>query len=72
MFHMVVVFEMRGITTLGRIEHQHMRSIGATSVFVLKWYAAPWTSDVVLDFLFLCMANQKSVTPTFDRLIGGG
>jgi hypothetical protein len=55
-----------------RFEHQHTSSIVVAPVFVLKWYSTPWTSDVVLNFLFLHLPNQKSTAPAFDRLTGGG
>jgi hypothetical protein len=41
-------------------EHRHTTSTGAMLVFVLKWYFAPWTSDVVLNFLFLYMVNREA------------
>jgi hypothetical protein len=44
----------------------------AIPVFVLMWYSTPWTSDVVLNFLFLCLSGQKSATPAFGRLTDGG
>jgi hypothetical protein len=44
----------------------------AAPVFVLKWYSAPWTSDVVLNFLFMRLSGQKSATPSFGRLTDGG
>jgi hypothetical protein len=36
----------------------------AMLVFVLKWYFAPWTSDVVLNFLFLCMVSLEASPPS--------
>jgi hypothetical protein len=66
------LIETKGTTATGYIEHRQMSSTRDGLVFVLRWYCDPWTSDVVLNFLFLCVVNQKSITPAIDRLIGGG
>jgi hypothetical protein len=52
--------QSEGDYNLGRFEYRHTSSAGATSVFVLKWYSTPWTSDVVLNFLFLCMVSREA------------
>jgi hypothetical protein len=33
--------QSEGDYNLGRFEHRHTSSAGATPVFVLKWYSAP-------------------------------
>jgi hypothetical protein len=61
---MVVPFvEMKGTTTPDRFEHRHTSSTVATPVFVLKWYIAPWTSDVVLNFLLVCIMSWEASPP---------
>jgi hypothetical protein len=58
---MVVPFtKAKGTTTLGLFEYRHTSSAVARPVFILKWYSIPWTSDVVLNFLFLCMVSQEA------------
>jgi hypothetical protein len=52
--------DTKGTTTPSRFEHRHMSSMVATPVFVLKWYSAPWTRNVVLNFLFLCMKSREA------------
>jgi hypothetical protein len=68
----VPLVEMKGTTTPSCIEHRHISSMVVASVFVLRWYSTPWTSDMVLNFLLMCMVNWESVTPAFVRLINGG
>jgi hypothetical protein len=70
---MVVPFiTTKGIIAPSRFEHRHTSSTVAAPAFVLKWYSAPWTSDVVLNLLFLRLPNQKSVTLAFDHLTDRG
>jgi hypothetical protein len=52
----------KGTIAPDRFEHRQTSSTVAAPVFVLKWYSAPWTSDVVLNFLFLCLPERKSAT----------
>jgi hypothetical protein len=64
MFFMVgdgsILHQNKGDYSPVRFEHRHTSSTGATLMFVLKWYSAPWTSDVVLNFLFLCMRSREA------------
>jgi hypothetical protein len=63
--HMMVVpfIEMKGTTAPGCFEHQNTSLGMAMLMFVLMWYSIPWTSDVVLNFLFLCMVSREAPPP---------
>jgi hypothetical protein len=59
----VPFIKMKGTIAPGRFEHRHTSLTVATLVFVLKWYSTPWISDVVLNFLFLCMKSREASPP---------